>query len=216
MPDLKQLERAWLALTYPTVSGASAVAIRSVTADADPALLAELTRQDRERAERFGSAGRRREWAEGRRCELEVKRRLMAVGADMERVATSISHGHGLALAVGVAPVGPGDRGFLGVGVDIEPKERRYHPAAAERVIARAERAFPLGFLDFWVIKEACFKAGAPTPGKTVTQYEVQSYDELSAEGVASRRASGGVEACRFRVLESGGWKIAFAVVDEG
>jgi 4'-phosphopantetheinyl transferase EntD len=117
---------------------------------------------------RLKAPARRESWLRGRAA---LKKLL---GKDFDSAALrfpqpeiSLTHAGDVAVAVHC-------KGARGLGVDLEirpPSER-----AARRVLSPAEFAAaqgPDGWLLFWTIKEACFKADLANQGRTLLDYPV-------------------------------------------
>src|SRR4051812_19249253 len=89
-PELNFLIDAWAQFAQ----GTATLALRPVVQDVDSELLARLSEAERQRGQSFTSALRRMEWAEGRRCELEVRGRLLAKSkVNPDFIRTSVTHG---------------------------------------------------------------------------------------------------------------------------
>ncbi len=146
---------------------------------------------------RFASVEREKEWAESRRAlnRLEQRKKIKSI---------SISHSNGQVLTVGIHD----DQRIERIGVDLEASGRLISKSVAMRFIQPEEREFLLSALDFWVIKEACFKADPGNQGKIISEYTVQNFSWQSQEGTI-RVPSG--RKIQFRIINTGDWKIALA-----
>lgn len=150
---------------------------------------------------------RRQQWELSRLSESQLKASL---AESTWPIFTSISHTENIVLAVGLGR-SPGSEPVLGIGVDLERRTRAISQAVYERLVSFAERDFEkkdLGALDFWVIKEACFKANPLNRGTVISYYQVTQWDP--------RTKSGKAEIDQFEILfhlvTAGEWKVALAL----
>ena len=137
-----------------------------LAAAAEPA--AALSPGERATLQGLKAERRRESWLRGRAA-------LKALLGDIDTSTLSFPHPelsltHTEDIAVAVACEGAG-----GVGVDLEvrpPSER-----AARRFLSEEEFAAsggPDGWLRFWTVKEACFKADLGNKGRTILEYSPQ------------------------------------------
>lgn len=154
------------------------VIFRPAVLDVDDELLGKIDSLAMKRGIGIQSQSRRIEWAEGQRCELEIREKWRGA-----RVLTSLAHSVSWVLGVGMLD---SSCQWSGVGVDFERTSRLVHPRLSEFILEDNEKKFPLTPLDFWIIKEACFKSHFPqSEGSHLRQYQIQSFDELSGKGRA-------------------------------
>lgn len=206
-PDLSRLQESWSSF----VGGLTSLSVRPVEMDVDDALMARLTADDKRRLPTFGSDYRRKEWAEGRRCLLNVCDELIIKGAEPERVLTSLTHSQSWVISIGYAP-DPGSyvaEPPIKIGVDMEISSRPIHASVAHRLIHPDEKDLNLALIQHWAIKEACYKAHPDSLGTIVPQYIIRSYAAISGQGEAIWPSSG--RKFRFQVVDNQGWTIAFA-----
>jgi hypothetical protein len=67
--------------------------------------------------------------------------------------------------------------------------------------------------LQFWVVKEAAFKANPKNDGTVLPQYPIKYWDPNAREGIVA--LPGTSLRCRFRLLDIGPWWIALAHVED-
>ncbi len=146
---------------------------------------------------------RREEWIAGRKALFEARQLLSMKGfSATEGVSVSLSHtrweGRLWVLAVAVP------RSVGSVGVDLESVTRQVSDSVYRRITDDQERRmFPhYGALDFWAIKEACFKADPDNSGKVAWAYRC----------IAPGRARGADhQEFSFQALRSQDWVVALA-----
>lgn len=197
-------------------SGLSAIARE----EADEALLQQVPEDARAEYARMKSNSQRRQWAEARRCELEVESRLLAEQGTPEKPLLSVTHAargeETRVVVVGVGAVA----GACGVGVDLEFSGRALRNPESLRkslVTPDEESRVPfLSVLELWVIKEACFKANSENSNTIIADYRIIEFDRGSGSGKAVLERRKGL-SISFRLLsvedELGNpWWLAFAV----
>jgi len=160
------------------------------------------------------------EWLNARKVEAEIRNEIGPMGLQ------SLSHtqisDQSFALAVGLGR--PEVKRVLGIGVDLESAHRRMEPKVVERLVQNQERKWlesgEIEALDFWILKEAAFKATPANTGLVISAFTLVSWDGAQAEGemqLPSRKREGTVPAlsCRVKKVASSGLKAAFAYVFE-
>lgn len=191
-----------------------ALAARAASDEADSALLERLSREQTLNYAGLRIPERRREWAEARRGELEIRARLVSAGVAPDRIAYSVSHSADEVVVLGVER---GD-GLERVGIDLEPEGREIEPRIRERLCGggpcppcqeELERVSSLSTLELWVIKEACFKADPANCGTWITQYRILGWDPVNRRGRAAPPR--GDHAIDFLLLGVAGWQLAVA-----
>lgn len=158
---------------------------------------------------------RREQWVNSRLCEAQLKEALLE---DSLVIFTSISHTEDVILAVGLSATGKSERA-IGVGVDLERRTRAMSQAVYHRVVSQEEQIFEkahLGALDFWVIKEACFKANPLNQGTVIPQYRVTEWDFATKRGKTvigpiENRIEKKIEI-HFQLLTAQEWTAALAI----
>ena len=177
--------------------------------DIDDALLASLPQgEPLFEPRKIQDPTRRKEWAEGRRCLLDVRARLLE-GRPGGRLLLSLAHSHGAAIAAGLrlAP----DGGVIAVGVDIERTDREMPPKVIQRVSSPAEmkhaRVEPI---ELWVIKEACYKSNPSSQDTVLSHYEIRTISRKTGKGTAACASAPGL-VFDFIVVTETGWSTAFA-----
>lgn len=182
-----------------------AVCVREASNPVDPELLSRLTPEEISYYHRLPeNSSRRIEWAEGRRCLIEVQKRLPIPG----RVLTSLSHsksrsGHWV-IAVGcVAP-----EGITGVGVDLENKSRVIGESVLARIASVDEIRKLSEPLALWTAKESCFKAHPSNTERTLSEFVVRAYDVMEKKGIVDGPLS---VSCKFQWVETEDWSISLA-----
>lgn len=115
---------------------------------------------------------------------------LGGLNADAQARWISLSHSSGMALGA----VATQDASILGLGVDLERRDRALSESVVKRYLAEAAQRTGLEPIQVWCVQEACFKA-ANSNLKTFSEVELQSWN--GSEGRA--RTSAGFE---FRVRE--------------
>ena len=126
-------------------------------------------------------------------------------GREGRNLSTSISH-----AAVGdeIWVIGVGARGEkVHVGVDWEQAARTVHPGVEEKILGESERSGGSDFFEYWVIKEACFKANPNNAGTVVSEYLIcKLRQNVDGEVVHS-----GGARLQFRVLAVHEMELAFS-----
>ena len=203
------LEETWRGLCP---AGRLAVSFRKIEHEADDRVLSRLTPAQLDRYNRLKAGFRRLQWSESRRSEQAL---MELLGKSDGRIFTSISHS-GLSEKtetdqyVLAAGLGTGHaRIVAGIGVDIEKADRKVDGSMDVILIAPEERKHGLSLLDFWVIKEACFKANPRNEKTALPQYVVESMDLASGKGTLV--GPGGTRYI-FHVTHTGPWKATLAL----
>ncbi len=142
----------------------------------------------------------------GRLCEEEIRTALVSTGIPPEWIQTSLTHSAGCVLAIGY-----GGQHVLRVGVDLESAIRKVKAGIMDRVVSPQERGFKLEFLDYWVIKEACYKANPDSAGTVVSDYQIVAFDPILLRGEVRGRMGAVWPLLRFQLCRVGGWRVAFA-----
>jgi len=131
------------------------------------------------------------EFAESRRCLLEGLNKL-------EGSKKNASHAHGtknvfhLSLShttthSAALVVLDNQSEFLGVGLDIELKNREIKPDVKAKFTFKSEEKLDLSALELWTIKEASFKANSASSGGSLFQYQIREYNSKTLEGKTAR-----------------------------
>lgn len=123
---------------------------------------------------------------------------------------SSRSHSAGYWIEIGLVEAQPSlPQKILGIGVDLEHSRRVVSESVIERVVHSSEKIWNLPFLDYWVVKEACFKADPHSFGSVITQYRITNFipSQTGGDGEAASAQS----KFRFRILHWGGWTLGFA-----
>lgn len=102
---------------------------------------------------------------------------------DPTRLKISMTHAANWVLAVAKV-CAPGD-GILGIGVDLESRHRKIRPGLDRKILDPLESRLQLNTLEFWVIKEACFKADPDNSGRMIWDYHVQTFERSKSQGSA-------------------------------
>lgn len=144
---------------------------------------------------------------------LEAVKSLMGRAPGAFSARTSVTHSAGWSLAVGVWLDSAGSP-HRGIGVDLEALGREIKPGVLERVTQPAERHFGLEPLEFWVLKEACFKANPALDQGVISQYQVVDWDPDSRMGVSRWTQSSKKNAAEFRfaLVRDPDWAIGLAI----
>lgn len=206
---MEEIEQAWLENSASALASDQQIALAVVSAatmgeeEAASRVLRDLNQEQLDRFAQLGDESRRREWLAARWAELKVRAALQEQRIGLESIHTSVTHSHGLALALGWGGGGPR------WGIDLEPESRVMSPAAAGRIRGPEEEALGLSPLETWVIKEACFKAQAGSQG-AISQFRLVSFSPENHTGIARSINARGSEI-RFLVRKRGGWIVAFA-----
>lgn len=145
---------------------------------------------------------------EGRLRLARVREVLISRGVRPESVRSSLSHSKGVVLAVGCASTR-----YLKVGVDLERSDRVVGDAVADRVIQPDERRFGLRPLEYWVLKEAAYKAHPRPDGTVVSQYVLKNWNPETRTGEI--RNSKDATVLHVKLAERDGWTVAFAALPQ-
>ncbi len=139
-----------------------------------------------------------------RQLKQDVRAELLRQGAEPKWVKTSLSHTHS-ANFHGILVIGSDHS----VGVDLEHTERKVHPRVGPRITHPNEEKFGLQVLEYWVMKEAAFKATPQNAETYLPQYVLMQWDPLTQEGDIQLLPRG--TSCRVKLLTIGLWTVAFA-----
>lgn len=170
--------------------------------DSDRIARAGLIPHDLVRLSSMKSQSRRNEFLEGRACLREIREEYETAGAFGAeaglRLFLSLSHSHGLVLAVGWL----GKEGES-IGIDVEPSAREVSARVADWILPASERdACRRSPLEAWVLKEASLKSDVPRTGRLLSEYRFTADDAILGPG-----------GTRFKLelIRSPGWLIALA-----
>jgi phosphopantetheinyl transferase (holo-ACP synthase) len=119
------------------------------------------------------------EWAESRRCLVEVIHMLSRRGSQPSEVLVSLSHTQNASVAIATLKTS----GIIGIGVDIESSSRKVSARALNAFASSSEQDMNLTPVQIWAIKEACFKANAFEPNTMVSQYSIVKFDPIENKG---------------------------------
>ncbi len=156
---------------------------------------------------------REMEWAEARRAEVSMEENFLKLTrAEGLVMLSSISHtDNPLPLVVAVSSLLPIELtgAFQGVGIDIESAQRVLKPEVIDRFLDPEERRHDLTLapLDYWVMKEAAFKATPRDLQMVVTKYKLQNWNTELREGIM---VSKNVK-CPVKLIESSGFKLGLS-----
>ncbi len=192
-PDLERLLTAFGELIDVSTLGIKKIFLRSVL---PPGKSAKVSRQT--------------ESALARKGEQEICKEFLSLGVDPTAVLTSVTHSQLWVLVVGFAPKTSVQSMIEKIGVDMELSSRKITDRLCERFVHTCEKQFPLQPIDFWVIKEACFKADTGYKSKLVTHYQIGEFSVESGLGVAENTKN--QNKLHFCFLRSEGWSVAFAL----
>lgn len=145
------------------------------------------------------------QWSEARRAEVEVERKL-GEGQNF----FSVSHTEDIVVVVGAHFSAQSNLSLRGVGVDIELSSRHLDEKTMERVVSLDERVHGrnLSGVDFWVLKEAAFKATPRDLQLVISQYKlVQWNDKLQKGHLQSKMMK-----CEARLVTAENFKVGFAL----
>ncbi|MEK6706220.1 MAG: 4'-phosphopantetheinyl transferase superfamily protein [Bdellovibrionota bacterium] len=130
---------------------------------------------------------------EARACREEVTLQLRrSVKNEPAEIFLSLSHTirrltggvrDGLAVAIGYAA---SSAAVKAIGVDMEYQSRNVHPSILNRIAGAHERHAGLKVLEYWVAKEACFKATPMNHGLLLSDYSVLGFDADKGVGQMS------------------------------
>lgn len=187
------------------------VSWRGVGEAADAELLTSLPQDQVQRFRAMRDPVRRLEWVAGQRCRGEALEALSEQGWPPEEVSLSVAHGGGLALALAV--VRPGRKGW-GVGVDVESAQRVVQPKVMRRLLDDRELGLQVPGLSAWCLKEAVWKAGDRSPGRVLTDYRLVDWDFDSGRARLTCEVAGIPDSLReFQAVtwEAEGFRLAVA-----
>lgn len=165
---LSQLHTQW---KICSMTGTAHFALRKAEQDLDQTLAAALDPIELQRGQGFTNITRRIQWAEGRRCLQIMKNNKNDI-----KNLTNLSHSGTWVIALGV----DSHSKILGVGVDIEPKLKQLPSNAVEFLVSTQEQNLfieGVNLLNFWLIKEACFKSDPQPSSSTFLDYQIVSFD---------------------------------------
>jgi len=158
------------------------------------------------------------EWLNARVAEAEIRNEIGSLGLQ------SLSHtrisDQSFALAVGLGMT----EGILGVGVDLESAQREMEPRVVDRLVQPQERKWlesgEIEALDFWILKEAAFKATPANAGLVISAFTLATWDSAQSEGLMQlppriAQDESLVLSCRVKKVANSGLKAAFAYVFE-
>ena len=163
-------------------------------------------------------SGRPAESFAARKAEARVSANLPAASGEV--MLQSLSHaklrGGAAVIALGVVAK---DGKIRRVGVDLERADRPVSDRVADRFIAEQERKWLkngiLQPLDFWVLKEAAFKATPSNEGAMMPDYVLKSWDPSSNQGGEGTMTSSGLQSqgleVRVKLISERMSKFAFA-----
>lgn len=160
-----------------------------------------------------GPSDARAESALGKKLAAGLVARLLAgcESDDDRRVDSSVSHSFGQVVAAACRV--PRASRIAGIGLDLEPAARPVSEAARKRIVRPEEASFGLKPIEFWTVKEACYKAFPASAGTVVPDYVVTAFDAATKAGQVRYGESGRFD---FRILTPGGrWVLAFAACIE-
>ena len=135
----------------------------------------------------------------------EVREGLFLKKVSPEKMGVSATHawqGDTLSLIV-VGSEGP-------IGVDIECHSRVVHSKVFTRITSQNERKWDLDVLEYWVMKEAAFKANLLNRDTCIPDYTLIRWDGVQQEGVIQFPFS--KQVCKVKLFRIEIWLIAFAV----
>jgi phosphopantetheinyl transferase (holo-ACP synthase) len=121
---------------------------------------------------------RNREKTLGNQLKGVLQEDLKKQGVPSDRVRISLSHTH-FQNCHRLLMVGSDHS----VGADLEEESRPVSDAVFNRIVHESEKKFPLSALEFWVIKEAAFKANSRNAGSVLPQYQVAQWNQDEGHG---------------------------------
>lgn len=170
-----------------------------------------LTQGERQALAAISEPRRQAEWLTARRCERNVLMKLRATNTpfDFSQVRTSVSHttlGEGAGIVICAGILSPLVN--AGIGVDLESRDRKIDCRVRSRLLQDSESIFEneLGLLEFWVIKEACFKAMSGNQEMTLPQFGITAWE--GQQGVVQGPLD---SQFRFFLISTDGWLVALA-----
>lgn len=99
-------------------------------------------------------------------------------------IALSVSHhAHTVALAFEM-----GSKIDLQIGIDIEKEKRTLSKKLCQRLTRPTERDYALEPIEFWAIKEACYKADSLGIQKPLSHYEIVDFS--NGQGFVKKQGS--------------------------
>ncbi|MBK9294562.1 MAG: 4'-phosphopantetheinyl transferase superfamily protein [Oligoflexia bacterium] len=131
------------------------------------------------------SEERQMQWAEARRGELEMEEYFIkTLNSTDFKLLSSISHTKD--IVVGISCVANSNNNLQGIGIDIEDSSRKLEKQVIQRFIHSSQlvKYNNLKAIDFWVLKEAAFKATPRDLQLVVTSYDLTKWDEKLQIGV--------------------------------
>jgi hypothetical protein len=153
-----------------------------------------------------GPADRRaREKKSGQDLKKQILEELLNLGVPGDSRFTSTSHSSDRER-ISILVCGS----ERGIGVDLEKKNRPVAPAVLDRITSARERRFNLDALEFWVAKEASFKANPLNKETLLPNYEIVEWDRSYRTG----RVESPGAAIAFRLVVLGEWLLALACVE--
>lgn len=204
-----ELQSEWN-IFLQTLTGASFV--REIQKGIDESLLLELkkSRHYSFKAEKIRkmTEHREKEWAEARRGELEMEKTFSELtGTSDFEMLSSVSHTKN--IVVGVSCVLSKESGFQGIGVDIEDSSRKLEDEVVKRFMNSSDlvKYNDLRAIDFWVLKEAAFKATPKDMQLVVTSYDLTRWSEKTKTGVMQSKSA----RCDVKLLKSGQYSIGLS-----
>ncbi len=153
------------------------------------------------------SDSRSLEWAESRRCVVDVLDGLQKNGVQLSNALISLSHTPGTAIVVGAEKM----QNRIGIGVDLEISSRAISPRTAKAfVFPEDQRCSPhLSALQIWVIKEACYKANPMNQSTVISDYLISQSDGIDHGKLVCSKSP--ETEFYFRLAETENLLIAFA-----
>lgn len=159
------------------------------------------------------------------RCRKRLQERLRLVSGGGEALI-SVTHSarfkrgerpmEGLAIGVGIRPsLGAFASDLIGgVGIDLEPLDRQVHHRLENRISDSDEKGLALSWapLDFWTLKEACFKANPANAGTWLSLYKLHYFESRREPQSFDALVLGpGHWRYRARLFQTTHWKLAVA-----
>ena len=131
----------------------------------------------------FQSEQRFLEWKHSRFSLIQVVENLLSQGSNPKDILLSVSHTSKYSVAIGYAPQKKDSKVYNSIGVDLESSNRSVSEEANLRFVSENESNQPLCPIEFWVIKEACFKANPRAEETIVANYTVKQFDFKTGKG---------------------------------
>lgn len=176
---------------------------RKVPQQLDPGLVSGLSPAERVQFDRISHPRRKLEWLESRAIKTELAKRI---GPGSGKVHLSISHSYSQAQGIVIGIAARGDD-IRGIGVDLECRTRHMDEHVRTRVISSEESSIAgLDPMDFWVIKEAAFKAVPQNQGKVLSNFKVRLWDRNTGIGELEP------QKLLFKLVHLPDWRIAFVL----